>query len=168
MDDIDIFLAHALELECESARRYEALAESMQADGNKAVERFFRKMATYSRKHLGDAIARGGFRKLPVMERSAYTWPDGVSPEQFGWAGVDAMMDVTLALELALDSERHGQSFYANFSNTTSDPDVRVMAHEFAEEEAGHVAELEKWIERYATHADKPGAAVAGHKDALR
>ena len=164
MEEINLFLAHAVELECESARRYEELAESMRVDGNKAVEKFFRKMATFSRKHLADAIARGGFRRLPVLEPHEYNWPDGVSPEKFGWVGVDAMMDVHLALELALDSERRGQAFYADFASASADPDVKAMAHEFATEEAEHVAELEKWIDRYAVQEDRSYLSTANRK----
>ena len=164
MEEINLFLAHAVELECESARRYEELAESMRADGNKPVEKFFRKMATFSRKHLADAIARGGFRRLPVLQPHEYIWPDGVSPEKFGWIGVDTMMDVHLALELALDSERRGQAFYAGFASASADPDVRHMALEFAAEEAEHVAELEKWIDRYAPQEDRSYLSSANRK----
>ena len=150
MDDIHLFLAHAVELEREAARRYEELAESMRTDSNDEVEKFFRRMATFSRKHLALAMERGGFRHLPVLSAKDYVWPDDISPEQFDWIGVDAMMDVNNALDLALDGERRGHAFYANIATTTGDPEVRAMAREFAAEEAEHVAELEKWIARYA------------------
>ena len=150
MDDIHLFLAHAVELEREAARRYEELAESMRTDSNDEVEKFFRRMATFSRKHLALAMERGGFRNLPVLSAKDYVWPDDISPEQFDWIGVDAMMDVNNALDLALDGERRGHAFYANIATTTGDPEVRTMAREFAAEEAEHVAELEKWIARYA------------------
>lgn len=150
MDDIHLFLAHAVELEREAARRYEELAESMRTDSNDEVEKFFRKMATFSRKHLALAMERGGFRNLPVLSTKDYVWPDDISPEQFDWIGVDTMMGVNNALDLALDGERRGHAFYANIATTTGDPEVRAMAREFAFEEAEHVAELEKWIAHYA------------------
>jgi rubrerythrin len=148
MEDINVFLAHAVELERESARRYTDLAECMRTDGNKAVEGFFRKMAEFSRKHYAEAMERGGFRRLPALASGDYAWPDGVSPEQFSWIGVDAMIDVKHALELALESERRGHDFYAGIAASTTDHEVKAMASEFAAEEAEHVAELEKWIER--------------------
>ncbi len=154
MEDINLFLAHAVELEREAARRYEELAESMRTDGNAAVEKFFHQMAVFSRKHLALAIERGGFRQVPVLTPDAYQWPDGVSPEQFEWIGVDCMIDAHNALELALDGERRGHAFYADIAAATRDPEVRAMAREFAEEEAEHVAELEKWIGRYAVKSD--------------
>lgn len=150
MEDINVFLAHAVELEREAARRYEELAESMRSGSNKEVERFFRQMAAFSRKHLALAMERGGFRSLPAMTPDRYLWPDGVSPEQFDWTGVDAMMDVRSALELALDGERRGQAFYAGVAASSQDQEVKEMAAEFASEEAEHVAELEKWITRVA------------------
>lgn len=166
MEDINVFLAHAVELEREAARRYEELADSMRTDGNTEVEKFFRQMAIFSRKHLALAMERGGFRQLPVLAAEGYAWPDGISPEQFDWIGVDCMIDANNALELALDGERRGRAFYADIASTTGDPEVRMMAQEFAAEEAEHVAELEKWIGRYASQTEKhrldPGPNNAG------
>jgi rubrerythrin len=155
MEDINLFLAHAVELEREAARRYEELAEAMRADGTAAVEKFFRQMATFSRKHLALAVERGGFRHLPALATDEYSWPDGISPEQFDWIGVDGMIDAKGALDLALDGERRGHAFYAGIAALTRDPEVKAMAQEFAEEEAEHVAELEKWIVRYAEQTEQ-------------
>lgn len=163
MEDINLFLAHAVELEREAARRYEELADSMRTDGNAAVEKFFRKMAMFSRKHLALAIERGGFRHVQALGTEEYQWPDGISPEQFDWIGVDCMIDANHALELALDGERRGHAFYADVAAATGDPEVRAMAQEFAAEEAEHVVELEKWIGRYAPQADKRRVDLA-HK----
>lgn len=148
MKDINVFLAHAVELEREAARRYEELAESMRAASNLEVESFFRRMAVFSRKHLAQAMERGGFHQMPALSAQEYVWPDGVSPEQFEWIGVDTMMDVPAALDLALNGETRSQAFYAGIAAATDDPEVRRMAEEFSSEEAEHVAELEKWIHR--------------------
>ena len=153
VEDVNVFLAHAVELEREAARRYEELAENMRANGNAEVEKFFRQMSVFSRKHLALAMERGGFHALPALSAAEYTWPDGVSPEQFDWIGVDSMIDVESALSLALDGERRGQAFYAGIAALTGDPEVKAMARDFADEESEHVALLEKWIAR---HASKP------------
>ena len=155
MEDINLFLAHAVELEREAARRYEELAEAMRSDGNTEVEKFFRQMAVFSRKHLALAVERGGFRHLPALAPNEYSWPDGISPEQFDWIGVDALLDASGALDLALDGERRGHAFYAGIAALTRDPEVKAMAKEFAAEEAEHVAELQKWIARYAERSAK-------------
>lgn len=150
MDDIYLFLAHAVRLEADAASRFDELADTMATFGNAEVESFFRQMATFSRQHLGEAKARSGFRPLPELTADEYQWPDGTSPETSAWTGVDGLMGVEDALQLALASEREGHAFYATIAATTTNPRVRAMAEEFAAEEAEHVAELERWVARQA------------------
>ena len=146
MNDVERFLAHAIQLEREAARRYEELTAAMQTDGNAELKLFFARMAHYSRKHLAEAQARGGFRTLPVMAPEDFDWPDGTSPETAAWAGVDAQMQALDALHLALASERRGHAYYAAIAATTRDRELREIATEFADEEAQHVAELERLV----------------------
>lgn len=143
MHDVDVFLAHAISLEREAARRYEELAAAMGTEGNAELRRFFTEMAGYSRKHLAEAVARGGFRELPELTPSEFQWPDGVSPEVADWVGVDASLDARGALQLALDSERRCHAWYAAIAATTPDAELKALAHEFAAEEAEHMAALE-------------------------
>lgn len=140
------FLTHAIQLEREAARRYEELSAAMGTDGNKELKAFFGRMAHYSRLHLAQATARGGFRDIPTLAPEEYEWPEGVSPETAGWAGVDAQMSPRAALELALDGERSGHAYYAAVAATTLDAELRALAGEFADEEAEHVRELEKLL----------------------
>jgi len=150
MNAIELFLAHAIQLEREAARRYEELAETMGSAGNRALHDFFARMAFFSRKHLGEAMARGGFRDVPELAPGDYQWPDGTAPETAGWAGVDAQMGAREALELALEGERRGYAYYAALAATAPDVEVRMMACQFADEEAEHVRELERRIIAYA------------------
>jgi rubrerythrin len=137
--DIETFLAHAVQLEREAARRYE---------GNRELKEFFGRMAFFSRKHLAEAQARSGFREIPDIAPQDFQWPDGVAPETAAWAGVDAQMGPRQALLLALDGERSGHAYYAAVAATTADPELRALAGEFSAEEAEHVRELEKLIAR--------------------
>lgn len=146
MNDVEHFLVHAITLEREAARRYEELAAAMQTDGNAALRGFFARMAHYSRLHLAEAQARGGWRTLPVLAPEDFRWPDGIPPETADWAGVDAQMDALDALQLALASERRGHAYYAAIAATASDPELRLLAGSFADEEAAHVAELQRLI----------------------
>jgi rubrerythrin len=146
MNDVERFLAHAIQLEREAARRYEELTAAMQTDGNAELKAFFSRMAYFSRKHLAEAQARGGFRELPQLAPEDYDWPEGTSPETADWAGVDAQMDPVEALQLALGSERRGHAYYAAIAATTQDQELRAIAGEFADEEAQHVSELERLI----------------------
>ena len=146
MDDVERFLAHAVRLEREAARRYEELAAAMGTEGQRELRNFFARMAHYSRLHLAQAQERAGFRSLPDLAPHEFEWPDGIAPETAGWAGVDAQMDSRAALELALDGERSGHAFYAAIAATTTDIELRAIAGEFAAEEAEHVAELQRLI----------------------
>ena len=147
--DPALFLAHACALEEDAANRFADLSEAMKTYGNADVAAFFGKMAEFSRLHLADARKRSGFRDLPVLAAEDFQWPDGDSPEVASMEGSHYLMTVDYALELALDSEKRGHAFYADVAATTTDPEVRMMAEEFASEEAEHVTELERWIERF-------------------
>jgi rubrerythrin len=144
--NVETFLAHAIQLEREAARRYEELSAALATDGNADLQAFFALMARYSRLHLADAMARGGFREMPVIAPQDFQWPDGVSPEVADWAGVDALLDAPAALALAMDSERRGHAWYAAISASTIDPELRALAAEFAAEEADHLRQLEALI----------------------
>ena len=146
MNDLEKFLAHAIALERDAARRFEELAAAMGADGNAELKAFFERMAGYSRKHLAQAVERGGFRVVPELTPEQFEWPDGTSPETAAWAGVDAFMDARGALELALESEKCGHAWYAAIAATTQNPELRAVAAEFVEEEAEHVVLLQKLI----------------------
>jgi len=148
--NVETFLAHAIQLEREAARRYEELSAALATDGNADLKAFFALMAKYSRLHLADAMARGGFREVPVIAPQDFQWPDGVSPEVADWAGVDALLDAPAALALAMDSERRGHAWYAAISASTIDPELRALAAEFAAEEADHLRQLEALIAAHA------------------
>ena len=148
MDDINLFLAHAIQLERDAARRFEDLMHSMQTAGNRELEGLFRRLGELSRMHLASAIARGGFHTLPELGPDDFQWPEGATPEAADWQGVDSLLDEIGALRLALSGERDGQAWYSAVAKHTTDPEVLAMAREFAEEEAQHVSELERWIAR--------------------
>ena len=150
LDDVDTFLVHAIQLERDAARRFDDLMHSMQAAGNAELERLFRRLGELSRLHLKAAMERGGFHELPQLAPEDFQWPQGVTPEAAEWRGVDALLDVAGALELALAGETTGHAWYTAVSKSTADPEVLAMAREFADEEAQHVSELERWIARQA------------------
>jgi hypothetical protein len=150
MESIHTFLAHAIRLESAAAQRSDELAAAMQTWGNKDVEAFFRRMAEYSRLHLKEAMARAGFRQITELPDDGYEWPDGVPPESSDWWGVDGLMGIEHAIEMALEGERRGLEYYEHVARTTSNPKVRAAAEEFAAEEREHVAELERVQRKHA------------------
>ena len=150
IDDIETFLVHAITLERDAARRYEDLAQVMRTAGNDDVRELFERMAHFSRMHLSEAMQRGGYRELPQLAPQDFQWPDGESPEAVQWHGIDGLIDVPTALEIALEGERASCDFYQYVADTAGDPEVIRMAREFASEEAGHVSELQRWIDQLA------------------
>lgn len=146
MNGIRKFLAHAVRLEAESARRFDELAEHMATHGNREVETVFRQFADFSRLHLKEAMSRAGFRYVEDLPRDGYEWPHGEPPETAPWWGVDGLMDVEGALKRALESERNGLDFYRSIAAASTDPRVQAMAREFASEEEEHVAKLRELL----------------------
>jgi rubrerythrin len=146
MESVEEFLAYAINLELEAANRYAQLADAMEACGNHEVCKLFRRLADYSRLHLSEARARGGFRDIPKMKPDDFVWPDLESPETAAIWAADPFIGRGQALEIALDAETAGLDYYQRVLDTTSDPEIKTLAKEFVAEERSHVAELNKWI----------------------
>ncbi len=156
MKNVEEFLAHTIQLESESALRFGQLADAMTTAGNREVGRLFRRLASYSLLHLGDARERSGFRDLPVMAASDYHWPDIESPESAAIWAADPFIGREQALQVALDAEQAGLNFYNDILQTTADPEIRVLAKEFVKEEAEHVAELQRWMQLHLSGGKLP------------
>ncbi len=146
MESVEEFLAYAIALESEAAARFGQLADAMDACGNREVGKLFRRLSDYSRLHLADARARSAFRDIPTIKPSEFVWPGLESPETAAIWAADPFMGRDEALEIALDAETASYDYYKSVLDQTTDPEIKVLAKEFAEEESGHVAELQKWI----------------------
>lgn len=146
LTSVETFLAYAIKLEEEATLRFGQLADAMDSYGNKDVGRIFRKLSDYSRMHLGEARARAGFRDVPTFSPDLFQWPDLESPETAAIWATDPLIARHDAFQIALESEKLGHDFYQSVVDQTSDPEIRVLAKEFAEEEAEHVAALKKWM----------------------
>ena len=166
MQSVEEFLAYTVNLEQEAATRFGQLADAMDSCGNRDVGKLFRRLADYSRLHLAEARARCGFREIPPMKPGDFAWPGLESPETAAIWAADPLIGREQALEIALEAESAGLEYYKNILETTSDPEIKVFAKAFVDEESGHVAELRKWI---AAH--KAGQALPidhwGRRDGL-
>lgn len=143
---VEDFLAHAIQLESEAAMRFGQLADAMATSGNAQVSKLFRRLSDYSRLHLADARARAGFRDVPELRPDQFVWPDLESPESAAIWGADPFIGREEALNIALQAEMAGLDYYQSVHDTTDDPETKILAREFAEEERDHVSELRKWI----------------------
>lgn len=143
---VEDFLAHAIQLESEAAMRFGQLADAMTSSGNTQVGKLFRRLSDYSRLHLADAKARAGFRDVPELNHDEFVWPDLESPESAAIWGTDPFIGREEALNIALQAELAGLDYYQSIYDTTDDPETKILAREFVEEERDHVSELRKWI----------------------
>ena len=150
IDSLAEFLAHALELEVESAERYRELGESMEAHNNPAVAELFYELAGYGDDHAREVQQRAGRQELPEIAPWDFKWNCPEAPESPCHDEVNYLMDTCQALELALHNEIRGRDFYAEVARTATDLQIRGVAAEMAAEEDTHVKMLEEWISREA------------------
>ena len=138
------FLAHAVALEQEAADRYLELADMMEAHRNDAVSAVFRDMTRFSQMHRDEIKAKVGAIELPQLKSWEYRWRS--PPEVGGDEGFDYMIEAYNALQYARANELRAMQYYRSVADESTDADVRRLATEFSNEEAEHVAALDKWI----------------------
>jgi len=155
MSEVEQFLEAAVRLERDSALRYDELADAISNHGQAEVVAFFRQQALYSRRHLAEVETHlskrepwDGVEAEKDADPKTYAFPEGESPEATAVWAADGFISVEDAMALALDAEEKGRAYYAKVAATAQDPEVRVLANSFAEEEAGHVQALKNLIAR--------------------
>ena len=93
---------------------------------------------------------------FPTLSSNEYIWPNLESPETAAIWAADPLIGREQALEIALAAETAGLDYYKNILETTADPEIKILAKQFIEEESGHVAALEKSIVLFkAKHRDQ-------------
>jgi rubrerythrin len=152
------FLAHALEMEAESAERYRELADTMEVHNNPEVAALFRRLALESETHTARVRHHGAMYDLPGIAPWAFKWSCEDGPESIATADVHYLMSRRQAIELALHNERRGLDFYKQVAQRSSNADVRRLAAQLAEEEDVHVDLLKEWL---AKEPDSTGAPVS-------
>jgi len=142
------FLAHALEMEVESAERYAELADNMEVHNNLQVAMLFRRLAVEGDAHAEQVTRRCATVELPNIAPWAFKWSSPDGPESPAMEDLHYLMSRRQALELALHNEVRGLAFYAEVADRSPNPKVRQLAGEMAREEDAHVAMLKSWLSR--------------------
>jgi rubrerythrin len=150
-------LAHALELEHESAARYRELAQSMAVHHNEEMATLFDRLATMSETHAKETADRASGIRVPEIPPWEFKWnsPDTPESDCLG-ADVSYLMTATQALTLALHNETRGRDFYAHVAFTSHDSEVRRLAGEMAAEETEHVNLLRDWLAKQSATEAAP------------
>jgi len=153
------FLAHALELEYESAERYRELAGNMTVHNNPEIAQLFEYLARMSDLHAQEVEGLAQGIELPQIPPWDYKWAAGGSPEANAAEQDDELsylMTTIQALQLALHNEIRGRDFYARVAAGSPDPQVRRLAAEMAEEESEHAQLLEQRLARLDPRRAQP------------
>lgn len=141
-------LAHAHKIEADAAEHYGLLAEQMETHNNPEVAKLFRKLEWVEGLHAGKILERAGDTPLRTLSPWESIWPGDRSPEAVDLGEAHYLMTPFHALQMALKAERSAFAFYDRLAQTATDPEIRQLATEFAEEEREHVelvlTELEK------------------------
>ncbi|MBF0392714.1 MAG: ferritin family protein [Alphaproteobacteria bacterium] len=148
MNDLPTFLAHAVALEREAAERYAELADTLEAHHNAEAAELFRRLAHFSRLHQAEVEERAKGHALPHLAPWQYKWDEPEGPESAPIERTHYLMTPYHVLHLALTNERKGMAYYAKVAAESTDPDIRRMAKEMADEESEHVVMLEEWIKK--------------------
>src|SRR5450759_5406218 len=130
------FLAHAVALEQEAADRYLELADMMEAHRNDSVSAVFRDMTRFSELHRDEIKARVVAIEVPQLKSWEYRWRS--PPEVGGEEGFDYLMQAYNALKYARENELGAMQYYRSVAEESTDPEVRRLAMEFANEETEH------------------------------
>lgn len=150
-ESLALFLAHAIALETEAGERYEELAGAMEMHNNQEVAALFRRMAEFSRLHAAEVRARAECHSpLPRLHPWEFRWNAPEPPESGDLMQAHYLMTPYHAIAFALGNERRGWEYYDTAARSAVDPEIRPLAQAFADEEAEHVATLERWLSRAA------------------
>jgi len=147
-DALLTFLAHSRELERESEERYQEMAASMAAHHNREVAGFLADMATQAGEHLSEVLQLSTGRDLPALDAWDFKWPDAEPPETTSYEALHYRMTLREAMELALGNEVAAERFYRQYGESSDDTEVRRLAAQFADEEAGHAEALRRLLSR--------------------
>jgi len=145
--DIHIFLAHTVKIELETEEAYLKLEKLMTLLGNHDVSEFFREMAGYSRLHRETAMTRAGFDDSTDIHGIIDSWPDGNSETEMPEiTDFESPLNLDDAMLISLEAEKRAAGFYEKVARTTTNPQIRHLADEFAKEERGHVLALGRYF----------------------
>ena len=149
--DRETLLAHAYAIEHEAAERYQDLAAQMHDSNNVEVGGLFAKLAEVEAKHAAELSLEHGAAVTPAGG-SEFMW-DSLespleSPEAIAYGDMHYLMTPRHALTLALAAEQRALSFYEDLAARAPSEDLRVLAAEFAAEEAEHVRMVQEWLQR--------------------
>jgi len=135
--------AHALELECRAAARYDEYAHLLRAWGANLVADAFEELGKLQQQELRalEAGAREQNRSDPTLWEHA--WQLALSPEALEATQPFVPRNVRHALQVVVAVERRAESYYADVAGNARDAVVRDCAAEMSEHKRKRLELLE-------------------------
>ncbi len=146
---IEDVLAHAYAIELDAVARYTELAGQMEVHNNPELAVVFGKLAKIEQIHADEIAERAKGLDLPKLSPWEYQWQGLESPEAVDAGQAHYLMTPYQALQLSLVGETAARDFYEVLAGSATDPQVKTLAEEFAEEEREHVRLIEEWMAKY-------------------
>lgn len=147
--DLAEFLAHAYAMEVEAAERYTLFAEQMEVHNNPDVAALFHRLAEIEGRHAEEIKGRAGDIELPEIALGAHRWADAEGPETAAFDDAHYLMSPYHVLRMALLGEERAFRFFDGIAKTAASAEIRNLAAEYADEECGHVQEVQKLLANY-------------------
>jgi rubrerythrin len=144
----DLF-AVAYQIEADAVERYELLATQMETHNNPELVAVFRDLARAEAIHRDEIRRLAGDIDVVSHAGTMARWSKGESPEEVDLGNAHYLMTPWHALDLALAAEKRALAFFRSVVATTTDPRIKKMAEEFAEEESDHVNLAYRLMQKY-------------------
>jgi rubrerythrin len=161
MTSMNDFLAVALSLEIEAARRYRYLAAWWESRGERELTALFDRFAALEADHAAAVQARNSaVSPAPTMVQSLAPR----RPDDGAWHS--ALLTPYSALALAVDEEERAWAFYRDVAAQAVDPGVRALAEALAREEREHAALLRR-SRRAAFHTAVASTRALGGSECI-
>ncbi len=157
-NNLELFLAHALQLEMEATQRLYDAASMMEAHNSPVLHELFLQLGRAGLQHAKEIKQLCHDQALPELAPGEYQWATANAPESMGIEQLHHMLNPRQALEFVLDCERHAYDYYADISAKTSDPQIREYANQFAAEENEHI----NWVHQKMKKHLEPSVDCAG------
>lgn len=147
-------------IEQESARRYAALADTMQRRGETATAAAFRAMHDEELAHV-DAVAQWAAalgEPVPAAEEFRWRLPEDLASSWEDVAG-SARLTPYRAFAVAVENERRAFTMYSYLAARATQPRVAAEAERLALEELRHASVMRRW-RRQAWHRERRAFVV--------
>ena len=157
MPDISSYedlLAVAYQIEADAVERYQMLTEQMEVHNNLELAKIFSSLARAEAIHR-DEILNMASENFDIIEhaRKVAKWRVE-SPEEADLAQAHYLMTPWHALQLSLGAETRARDFFQTIVQTTTIPEIKRMAEEFAREEEEHVELVHRLLSKYPKPSD--------------